>query len=272
MLPIATSRLLLPRGSAFNCCIAGLVAIICGYALPVWSDDSVGRTPGSDWSFNLAPYVWAAGLKGTVAAVPGLPSIKVDAGFRDILENLDIAAMVFGELRYQRFSAYADIVYTKITVDAETPAQILFDNIETESSIFIGTFGGAYRLFDEQNGFFDLLAGARLWSVKTQLDFDGGVLNSQDFDDDQTWVDPVIGVKARFDIGAGFFLNALCHVGGFGVASDLTWDAFGGFGYQFNETISAIAGYRHLEVDYHHDGFVFDVELSGPVIGATFRF
>jgi hypothetical protein len=273
--PTATWRLLLPRENAINRCIAGLVpvlVVICGHALPAWSDEPVGRTQASDWSFNLSPYVWAAGLDGTVAAVAGLPSIEVDAGFRDILENLDLAAMVFVELRYQRLSAYADIVYTKVTVDAETPAQILFDNIETESRIFIGTFGGAYRLLDEQKGFLDLLAGARLWSVQTQLDFDGGVLNIQKVDDGQTWVDPVIGVKARFDIGAGFYLNALGHVGGFGVASDLTWDAFGGFGYQFNETISAIAGYRHLEVDYHHDGFVFDVEMSGPVIGATIRF
>ena len=40
----------------------------------------------------------------------------------------------------------------------------------------------------------------------------------------------------------------------------------------FNDTVSATAGYRHLEVDYSNGGFDFDVELSGPVIGATIRF
>ena len=48
--------------------------------------------------------------------------------------------------------------------------------------------------------------------------------------------------------------------------------AFGGLGYHFNDTISAVAGYRRLEVDYTHEAFKFDVELSGPVIGATIRF
>lgn len=47
---------------------------------------------------------------------------------------------------------------------------------------------------------------------------------------------------------------------------------FGGVAYEFNDTVSAIAGYRHLEVDYRNNGFRFDVELSGPVIGATIRF
>jgi len=52
----------------------------------------------------------------------------------------------------------------------------------------------------------------------------------------------------------------------------LTWDAFGGVGYKFNDTISAIAGYRHMDVDYHHNGFVFDIDLSGPVVGMTVNF
>ena len=52
----------------------------------------------------------------------------------------------------------------------------------------------------------------------------------------------------------------------------LTWDVFGGLGYEFSDTVSAVAGYRHLEVNYEHNGFEFDVEMSGPVIGAVIHF
>lgn len=219
----------------------------------------------------IAPYVWAASLQGTVG-VGELPSIDIDAGFDDILRNLDMAAMTVIELRYQRFGVYADIVFTNIRVDGNLPRDILFENADVKNELFIGTFGGAYRVVEVERGHLDLLAGARAWSVDTRLNLDGGVLDDQEFESNENWVDPVIGLKGRLNLGYGFHFNGLAHIGGFGVASDLTWDVFGGIGYEFNEMVSAIAGYRHLEVDYDNSGFSFDVELSGPVIGATIRF
>ena len=180
--------------------------------------------------------------------------------------------MTVVELRYQRFGLYADIVFTNISVDGDPRREILFDDADVRNELFIGTFGGAYRPLEGKRGHLDLLAGARAWSVDTRLELDGGLLDGQEFESNENWVDPVVGVKGRFNLGHGLYLNGLAHVGGFGNASDLTWDVFGGIGYQFNETVSAIAGYRHLEVDYDNSGFSFDVELSGPVIGATIRF
>jgi len=249
-----------------------VVVVAPALAVPARADDSGDYLHRHDWSFTISPYVWAASLKGTAAAVSGLPSIKVDASFKDILENLDLAAMALVELRYRKFGAYADIVYTDISSDSETARQILFDDIDVESEMFIGTFGGSYRAIEGDRGFLDLLAGARVWSVDTRLDLNGGLLDGHEIEDNENWVDPVFGVKGRFDFGHGLFLYGMGNVGGFGVASDLTWDVFGGLGYRFNETFSAIAGYRHLEVDYSHDAFKFDVELSGPVIGGTIRF
>jgi hypothetical protein len=46
----------------------------------------------------------------------------------------------------------------------------------------------------------------------------------------------------------------------------------GALGYRFSDRIVARAGYRHLEDDYDDGGFVYDVELSGPILGVTFRF
>jgi hypothetical protein len=240
-------------------------------AAPAPADDSGEILRRDDWSFAISPYVWAASLDGTVG-VGDLPSLDIDASFGDILRNLDLAAMTVVELRYQRFGLYADIVFTNISVDGDPPREILFDGANVENELFIGTFGGAYSALDNERGHLDLLAGARAWSVDTRLNLDGGFLDDREFESNENWVDPVIGVKGRFNLGHGLYVNGLAHVGGFGVASDLTWDVFGGLSYQFNETVSAIAGYRHLEVDYDNRGFSFDVELSGPVIGAAIRF
>lgn len=32
------------------------------------------------------------------------------------------------------------------------------------------------------------------------------------------------------------------------------------------------AGYRHLHIDYHGDVILLNTALSGPILGATFRF
>ena len=43
-------------------------------------------------------------------------------------------------------------------------------------------------------------------------------------------------------------------------------------GYQIKDWMWVRAGYRHLHVDYEDDGFVFDVDMSGPILGIGFRF
>jgi opacity protein-like surface antigen len=64
----------------------------------------------------------------------------------------------------------------------------------------------------------------------------------------------------------------LGDVGGFGVGSDLTWQAFGGVSYDINETWSIKAGYRALATDYENGGFRLDAVSHGPVVGLGVRF
>jgi hypothetical protein len=40
----------------------------------------------------------------------------------------------------------------------------------------------------------------------------------------------------------------------------------------YSKTVTFFGGYRYLAVNYDRSGYVFDVALSGPVLGATFRF
>ncbi len=65
---------------------------------------------------------------------------------------------------------------------------------------------------------------------------------------------------------------AQADIGGFGVGSDLTWSILGTVNYILTDNWSVSAGYKHLSVDYDGDGYVFDVDLSGPVLGLTYRF
>ena len=78
----------------------------------------------SGWTFAIAPYLWASGLSGDVASF-GLPTVALNADFGDILSNLDLAAMAMAEARYDRFSVFGDVMYTKISSGKATPKGIL---------------------------------------------------------------------------------------------------------------------------------------------------
>jgi hypothetical protein len=239
-------------------------------APPAQAQDEGAMNAGG-WSFGLTPYVWFSSLKGDVATLSGLPPVSVDADFGDIIENTDIALMLAAEARRGRFGIVTDLTYLALSADGATSGP-LFGGAEVDTSTFFATVAGFYQVVAHERVSLDALAGARIWYVDTEIDFSAGLLPARNVQDDEVWADPVVGLRSSAQLGRGFFLAGYADVGGFGVASDSTWQLRGTLGYLFNDWFSAQAGYRHLDVDYDHDGFVWDVELSGPIVGATFRF
>jgi DNA-binding transcriptional regulator YiaG len=87
----------------------------------------------------------------------------------------------------------------------------------------------------------------------------------------QSWVDPFVGFRGRYDLTDNLYVAARGDIGGFGVASDLTWNAFAALGYQWSRSFSTELGYRHLAVDYSDGGFIYDAEMSGIYLGLTLK-
>ena len=86
------------------------------------------------------------------------------------------------------------------------------------------------------------------------------------------WIDPTVGLYGHYDITDKRFINALGDVGGFGVGSDLTWQAFGALGYNWTKTLSTSIGYRAIYEDYQDGGFVYDVTQQGVFAGLGIHF
>lgn len=229
------------------------------------------ETPASPWSVTFAPYVWASGMSGDVGTF-GLPAVHVDASFSDILKNFDVGAMLVGEVRYQRYGLFTDFMYVKVSGSKGTPLGLITGSVNVDTRSLTATVAPEYRVVETPGGSLDLMAGARVWSVHTDISFSGGQLNGQSASDGDSWVDPLIGVKGRLDLGRNFYLTAWGMIGGFGASSKFMWDAWGGLGYDFNDRISAVVGYRGLGVNYESGGFKYDVTQYGPAIGAVIRF
>jgi hypothetical protein len=245
-------------------------ALAVGLGPPAQAQETRATTAGG-WNFALTPYIWFAGIEGEVASVSGLSPVSVDAGFDDLIENADIAFMLAAEVRRGRFGIVTDLTYLSLSTDGATPGPV-FGDAEVDTSTFFATVAGFYQVVAGERISLDVLAGARVWYVDTEIALSAGLLPARSVQDDEVWADPLIGLRWHGHLGRGFFLGGAADIGGFGVASDSTWQLLGTLGYQFNDRFSVRAGYRRLEVDYENDGFVWDVEMSGPIVGATFRF
>ncbi len=221
------------------------------------------------WTFSVAPYFWAAGLSGEVGQF-GLPPVDVDASFSDIFDHLDFAAMAIAEARYDRYSIFGDIMYSKISGSAGTPRGILASSATVSSETFAGLIGAGYALIDTEAARLEVVGGARVWSVDNDISFSGGILDGVSVSDGATWVDAMAGLRGNYSITPKVYLTGWGLVGG--GEADLDWDVAGAIGYRFNDKVSAVAGYRALGVDYSNDGFVFDVVEQGPILGLVVRF
>jgi len=236
---------------------------------PLLTEEPQSGESEPGWTFSVAPYFWMAGLSGDTSQF-GLPTVHMDANFGGILGNLDFAFMAAGEARYDRFSVITDVIYTKLSADGETPFGILADDVDVTSESFSGLLGVGYAVLDGHEGHLDVVGGVKVWSVDTTISFNGGILGGVERSDSATWVDGMVGLRGKYSFTPEIYLTGWGLVGGGG--ADIDWDVALGIGYEFNERISAIAGYRALGVDYSDDGFLFDAIQQGPILGLAIKF
>jgi len=244
-------------------------------AAPASADGSAGQNkvtiaePPPEWSFQLTPYFWMAGLKGQVASF-GAPTTDVDVSFADIFKSLNFAVMLAGEARYGRFSLTTDVLYLRVTDEDATPRGLLASDAELRVQTMEATALAGLAMIDREGLRLDVVAGPRLWFVKNRFSLEGGVLDGRSIKDSGVWVDGMAGAKGFVDLTDDVRLVGMGLIGTGG--SDFGWDVLAAISYRATESISIAGGYRAIGVDYQKGSFVYDVTMHGPILGATFRF
>jgi opacity protein-like surface antigen len=233
-------------------------------------DQTTITTPAeaSPWTVRTALYGWAQGLDGDIA-VRGRPA-SVNLGFDDILKDLDIAVMGAVEINRGRWGFMADINYAKISTGRSAGPV----SIDVENSQFLGNFVATYQAVRSGTISLDAYAGVRVNSIDLKLDVNDFTPANKDFSRSQskTWVDPIIGGRFQAELSDKFFFRAVGDIGGFGISSDLTWQAMAGFGWRVTENGSLLAGYRGIGTDYTDGGFHYDIIAHGPILGFEYKF
>lgn len=215
------------------------------------------------WHFAVAPYIWFAGMHGTVGA-RGYDT-SVHASFGDIFSYLNMGLMVAAEPRYKKFSAPVDFIWMKLSDDKSLPFQIGPTSIKTKVNEDLLTPKGAYRLVDGKMLKVDGNLGIRYYHLGTTLTFVPGTYLAPVYQS-ANWVDVVSGARIQAALSPKMTATIFGDAGAGGANLDYQIGAF--LGYKVKPNINLQAGWRYLAVNYRpQSGFVYDVDTSGLLLG-----
>ena len=241
-----------------------LLAAVAGVALPLTAG---AQEPTSDWSGQVTPYVWASGLGGSVTPLPGGPTLDFDKSFGEVLEDLDIALFLAGQIRYKRIVVMGDFSTSTSSKEGAVPVPgvgiLPAEGRLNQRSL---TVTGGYRVADEEGLTLDVMGGLRHWSVRSTIDVAGGAISRSPR---VSFTDPLVAVKAN--VGLAPRLSAIAY-GDIGIGSRSTAQLLLTLNYQVSNHLYLSAGYRQLWLEYAKGGARGDATMAGPLVGATWRF
>ena len=260
------------------------------------------------WRFEISPLLWAMQMDADLT-VSGNAS-SVDAGFSDIWDHLDFAAMT--GIRAQRDRWFVEFagLYARLSIDEgvalrgdyavdrpllhfDIPVEIDADISVNVEQIILQLYLGYelinHPLKDSSSSasgprlIVSPYGGLRYTSFDIEMDLRLraaiGPLGANEFfesDQSEDWFDPVIGLDVTFaDLGR-LTIGGRADIGGFGVGSDFVWSVSARASFELTPNISIFGGYHLLDYDYS-DGsgsgkFALDGQLRGPILGVQIRF
>jgi hypothetical protein len=269
-----------------------LTAVLLGGGLAPASAQGSGGAPDAAppdaWEFSIQPYLWGAGIDGTLTTER--LEVDVDVSFSDIFEALDVGVLGTFEARRGRLSLASNLVYLKGSTDASRPVgRILpiappgsFEADVVSQTLIVEGLAGWEVLSvplsdasDERRVALDLRGGFRVWWLDNEVDVKlrpGLPIGpfSRSFDESTDWIDFVLGARARATVTDRLTLVATGDYGGFdvGSSSHRTWSIAGLVLYRITEHWDLGLGWRTIDIERD----VADVTMQGPLVGGRYRF
>lgn len=258
------------------------------------------------WTFFATGYAWLPSINGT-STVRGRTT-DVDATFFDLVDREIpkqlLALMGAFEARRGPVSLMTDIAYMKLGAGGDA---VRVRNVRPEVGgtlsaaasadfeMVIAEIAAAYEFARWTVAAaplaLDLYGGARFWwqRAEARLSLDAGVTIADlvierdaalAASGDVTWLDPLIGLRLRYQLSPDAELTLRGDVGGFGLGSDFSWQTIATANWTFSRTEyadwSAMLGYRALYVDFETGSgrrqYGYDMLMHGPILGVTARF
>jgi hypothetical protein len=241
--------------------------------------------PEPPWEFSLTPYLWLPHVDAAMRyETPGSGGSPVS--LTNLLQHLNAALFLNGEARKGRWGLATDFVYCSFQKEGSNVSNVSGPGGESEVPVNSGTtttltgymvsLTGNYAVVRRPDTKLDLLAGLRYTHIGTTLDWSfttsidalpgrsGSVGQGVDL-----W-DGIVGVRGTAAFGGGKWFVPYYLDAGTGT-SKFTWQGLLGVGYSFGWG-DLLLVYRYLSFEQGDEHPVQHFYLSGPALGATFRF
>lgn len=219
------------------------------------------------WHVGLTPYLWFAGVHGTVGALDRTTSVH--APFADIFKYFNIGFMGAVEARKRHLVLATDLIWMKLSDDKGLPINELgVQSIKAKMTQFVLTPKVGYRVVDREKIKVDALVGLRYWHLGTSLNFVPTLFNG--VSTSANWVDVVGGAKIEVPLSPKAAVTVLGDAGGGG--ANIDYQVAGLLGYKVGTKCVLQAGWRYLDVNHRGShAFIYDVATSGALLGVTFN-
>ncbi len=222
----------------------------------------------SDWSYEATIYLYMPETETSFETARG--TVDGTLSFSDALENLDFAFMGAVAATNGRWTVLADYNYTNLSFSSTSPGPANAD-LDTSVKTQFLTAALGYRVRQDSSVAVDLTGGFRWYSTDTEFTLTPGTLPGRSNTAKDSWVDPIIGARARFALSDRWASTAYVDYGGFRSGSQ-TWQVLVTADYIINERWMLRGGYRYISFDHEIDGSDYEFTQSGPMFGATYRF
>jgi len=258
-----------------------LVAAVCLLLMFCFVNYAAAAQKADKWQYEFTLYLWLPSIDGDLKyTLPGGGGDVLPIDSSKVLDSLNMTFMGAFEARYNKLSFFTDLVYldlsnsknTEIIVGPDPGVPVgVYADLGITGWMITGAAG--YDVVQTDRVRLAVIGGLRYFTLDTDanLSLTGpGPLDPQTSLSESTdlW-DGIVGVRGAFMLNEHWYLPYYADIGT--GDSDLTWQLFGGIGYQFGWGDVKL-GYRYLKYDQDGDKFLQDFEFYGPIFGVGFRF
>ncbi|MFO1394515.1 MAG: hypothetical protein U1F09_12195 [Steroidobacteraceae bacterium] len=240
-----------------------------------------------DWQFAATIYGWLPSIDINSRYPSGGSSVTVSES--DILDALQFTFMGGLDARKDRWGVATDLIYLDLSSTKKATREFNVDGLDLPAGVtakatvgvtgWLWTTAGYYRAVDKPEYKLDLLAGARMldlssdlkWSLTGDLGDPPILARNGKSEVSQTIWDGIVGVRGRAYLGkdAKWFIPYYADVGT--GDSDMTWQGMIGAGYSFDWG-DVLAVYRYLDYNLPSKDAIESANFAGMALGVTFRF
>lgn len=221
---------------------------------------------------DLYIYFWPVGLDGDVSA--GSHTAHTNVKFRNIFRDLKMGAngafkISKGDWFLLNDFLYLDVSHKTSENIASIPGASVDATLDARALTDLVAVGRQWQKPVAWN----LFLGARYFYGRVRLD---AIESLGPFSKEavivktKEWVTPTIGASINLPFNDKLSFDFIADIGA--ADKSFNWEVIPVFCWKFNNTFTAQAGYRLLDIRHKEDNFKIDTLMHGPIIGMKVSF